>query len=57
MGVRVPPYPPNMKESDMQITKLELDVNNRMLRAGFGKNEGNWFMRVDLWWVGYRLTF
>lgn len=39
----------------MKITKLPLDVNNRMLRIGFGKNEGSWFFRVDLWFVGYRL--
>ena len=39
----------------MKVTKLPLDVNNRMLRIGFGKNEDSWFFRVDLWFVGYRL--
>lgn len=27
-----------------------------MLRAGFGKHEGKWFFRVDLWFFGWRLT-
>jgi hypothetical protein len=38
------------------ITKIELDKDNRMLRIGFGKNEGKWFIRVDLWTHGYRFT-
>ena len=25
-----------------------------MIRIGFGKHDGNWFFRVDLWFVGYR---
>lgn len=40
----------------MKITKLPLDINNRMLRFGFGKNEGNWFIRIDLWFIGFRLS-
>jgi len=27
-----------------------------MLRIGVGKHTGEWFIRIDLWWVGYRLT-
>jgi len=38
----------------IQINKILLDSNNRMLRIGFGKHIGDWFFRVDLWWVGYR---
>jgi hypothetical protein len=38
------------------LTKINLDKNNRMLRIGFGKNEGRWFARVDLWGVGFRIT-
>ena len=34
--------------------KIKLDEDNRMLRFGFGKNKGNWFLRIDLWWIGYR---
>lgn len=40
----------------MNVDKINLDLNNRMLRAGFGKHEGKWFFRVDLWFVGYRIT-
>lgn len=39
----------------MRIDKIPLDKDNRMARIGFGKNKGNWFFRVGLWWVGYRL--
>jgi len=38
------------------ITKIVLDKDDRMLRIGFGKNKGNWFFRIDLWVVGYRIT-
>jgi hypothetical protein len=38
------------------LTKIKLDKDNRMLRIGFGKNEGRWFFRVDLWFAGFRLT-
>lgn len=38
----------------MKIDKIILDRNNRMLRIGFGKHEGEWFLRIDLWWRGYR---
>lgn len=37
------------------ITKIPLDKDNRMLRIGFGKNNGSWFFRVDLWFIGIRL--
>jgi len=40
----------------MTISKIKLDKNNRMLRVGFGKNEGSWFVRVDLWFVGFRIA-
>jgi hypothetical protein len=38
------------------LTKILLDKDDRMLRIGFGKNKGNWFFRIDLWYVGYRIT-
>lgn len=41
----------------MNLTKLELDKNNRMLRFGFGYHKGDFFIRVDLWTVAYRITF
>lgn len=37
------------------IDIIHLDKNNRMLRIGLGKHEGKWFVRVDLWFIGYRL--
>lgn len=40
----------------LALTRLALDQDNRMLRAGFGKNKGSWFVRVDLWKMGFRLT-
>ena len=40
----------------MYVTKIELDSNNRMLRVGFGKHDGKWFARIDLWYNGYRIT-
>lgn len=39
----------------MKIEKIILNIDNRMLRIGFGKHDGIWFFRIDLWWVGYRL--
>lgn len=39
------------------MTKIPLNVDNRMLRFGFGKHEGQWFIRIDLWFNGYRITF
>lgn len=38
----------------MTVDKILLDKNNRMARIGLGKHKGNWFFRVDFWWVGYR---
>ena len=40
----------------MKLNKIDLDRDNRMLGAGFGKNEGRWFARIDLWCVGFRIT-
>ena len=25
-----------------------------MIRIGFGKHDGNWFFRIDFWFIGYR---
>jgi hypothetical protein len=38
------------------LTKIILDKDDRMLRIGFGKNKSNWFARIDLWYVGYRIS-
>lgn len=39
----------------MVINKISLNKDNRMLRIGFGKHNGSWFFRIDLWVIGYRL--
>lgn len=39
------------------ITILALDKDNRMFRFGFGKHNSNWFIRLDLWYKGFRITF
>lgn len=40
----------------MKLTRINLDKPNRMIRAGFGRNNGAWFFRADLWFAGFRLT-
>ena len=40
----------------MTLFKIPLNKDNRMLRIGFGKNDGNWFARVDLWCVAFRIS-
>lgn len=40
----------------MKITKLQMDSKNRMLRLGGGLNDGKWFIRLDLWCIGFRVT-
>ena len=40
----------------MKITKILLSEKNRMIRFGFGLHDGDWFLRIDLWWIGYRIT-
>jgi len=37
------------------FNKINLDNQNRMLRFGFGKHNGTWFIRIDLWWFGIRI--
>lgn len=38
------------------VTRIPLDPKNRMVRAGLGLHDGKWFIRVDLWWVGFRIS-
>ena len=40
----------------MKAIKIPLNKDNRMLRIGFGKRDGKWFFRIDLWFNGYRFT-
>lgn len=39
----------------MKLDKITLDGDNRMLRIGFGKNKGQYFFRIDLWFIGFRI--
>jgi len=36
---------------------LPMSEGNRMVRFGFGQNEGRWFIRLDLWHYGFRYAF
>lgn len=40
----------------LNLTKIPMDKNNRMIRLGGGLHDGKWFIRVDLWFVGFRLS-
>ena len=40
----------------MKFTKVNMAKGNRMIRVGFGQNNGKLFFRLDLWVVGYRIT-
>lgn len=40
----------------MKIDRDFLDVDNRMLRLGVGKNKGRWFGRIDLWSIWFRVS-
>lgn len=40
----------------MSVTTIKMSPENRKVRIGFGKYEGRWFARIDLWWVGYRFS-
>jgi hypothetical protein len=44
----------NMSFYRIKIDKIKLNHNNRMIRIGFGKHDGNWFFRIDFWFIGYR---
>lgn len=45
------------KMKKLTITKIIMIQNNRTLRVGVGKHTGRWYLRIDLWSVGYRLTY
>lgn len=38
------------------LTLIHLEPNNRMIRAGFGRHNGTWFVRVDLWTFAIRFA-
>jgi hypothetical protein len=40
----------------MKLTKIDLNKGNRILRIGIGQNGSRWFFRIDLWYIGIRIT-
>jgi hypothetical protein len=40
----------------MTITRIPMIPGYRMLRLAIGQNKHRWFLRIDLWSVGYRIT-
>ena len=44
------------QRSGSVFTIIDLPKNNRMVRLGFGQHDGLWFIRVDLWFKGFRLA-
>ena len=40
----------------MDFNTVKMDKGNRMIRFGFGQNNNLWFVRLDLWWYGVRLS-
>ena len=40
----------------MKTTILKLPSWNRMIRMGFGKRDNQWYIRMDLWYYGIRIT-
>lgn len=41
----------------MNYDLIKMDQGNRMLRIGFGQHDHKWFVRVDLWWYGVRVSW
>lgn len=39
------------------IDVIRLNHLNRKLRFGFGYHEGDFYARLDLWWIGFRINF
>lgn len=44
------------EDFNMKLTKISLDNKNNMLRIGFGKHDNKWFARIDLWFIGFRIS-
>lgn len=40
----------------MKLNAIKMEKGNRMIRFGFGQHESLWFVRLDLWWYGVRLS-
>ena len=40
----------------LQFTKINIDPDHRLVRFGFGRYKGLWFIRVDFWSIGFRIN-
>lgn len=41
----------------MTFTMIHMDSRNRMFRPiSIGLNDARWYVRLDLWWVGFRIS-
>jgi hypothetical protein len=40
----------------MTVTRIPMIPGYRMARLALGQNKHRWFLRIDLWFVGYRIT-
>lgn len=40
----------------MKFDILHMDAGNRMIRLGVGQHNSVWFIRLDLWFIGFRLS-
>ena len=38
-----------------ELTKITHEKGSEIIRFGFGRHDFKWFIRVDLWWVAYRI--
>lgn len=51
-----PTIPTKFEEVFVKFDTMYMDENNRMVRIGFGKNNGKMFFRVDFWFIGFRVS-
>lgn len=40
----------------MKLTKVYMDIDNRKIGVRGGKEKTMWYARIDLWFVGYRIS-
>lgn len=40
----------------MKFDAIVMTPGDRMIRLGFGQHKGIWFIRLDLWCIGFRLS-
>lgn len=42
--------------NNIKFAKIPLVKGNRMIRLGFGQHDFAWFIRLDLWYNGFRVS-